>query len=98
EGVLARLLRGRIAVGDDHLREGRAIEDRAFLAVVLITKIIERQPLAAIEADDEAPFLPADAVAFNVKTRPRGLRDLERLDVVARLGYAIGGVIALLRR
>ena len=45
EGVLAGLLRGRVAVGHDHLRQRAAIEDRTLLAVVLVAEMIERQAL-----------------------------------------------------
>ena len=81
EGVLAPLRRAGVAVGDDHLGERGAVEDRAVLAVVVVAEVVQRQPFAGVEADDEAPVLPAHLVAVDLEARPLGLRDLERLDV-----------------
>jgi hypothetical protein len=59
---------------------------------------MERQPLAGVEADDEAPFLPAHLVAVDLEARPLRLGDLQRLDVGAEIGTRVGGVVPLLRR
>ncbi len=96
EGVLAGLLRGRVAVGNHHLREGGAIEHRAILALVLIAEMVQRQSLAGIEANDKTPLLPLYLVAVHREAGAFRLIDLQRLDVLAEVCDAVRGVIALL--
>ena len=93
EGVLAVLRRGRVAVGHDHLRERGAIENRALLAAIVVPQVVQRQPFAGVEADDEAPVLPLHPIAIDREARPLGLRDVERLDVGALVRHAVGGVV-----
>src|SRR5262249_25901483 len=98
EGILAPLLRRRVAVGYNHLGQGDAIEDGTLAAVVLVTKVVEHEAFAGVETDDEAPLLPFHAVAIDFEAGPLRLVDLKRLDVIARLGDPVGGIVSLLRR
>ena len=95
EGVLAPLRRRRIAVGNDHLGQRGAIENGALLALIVVAQIVQRQSFTGIEADDEVPVLPANAVAVHTEARPFRLRDVERLDVLAEVLYPVSGIVAL---
>ncbi len=97
EGVLAALGGAGVAVGNDHLGERGAVEDGAFAAVVVVAEVVQRQSLAGVEADDEAPLLPGDLIAVDLEARSLGLDDLQRLDVLARCGNPVGGVVRLAR-
>src|SRR5204863_7982723 len=83
ERVFPHLRRAGIAIGDDHLGERRPVQDRPLLAAVAVAEMVQRQPLAGIEADDEAPLLPANLAPLNLETRSGRLLDLQRLDVAA---------------
>ena len=45
--------RGRIAVGHDHLRDGRPVDHRPPPALVIEADLVQRQPLAGIETDPQ---------------------------------------------
>src|SRR5262245_23684343 len=79
EGVLAYLRRARVAVGYHHCRQGSAIENGSIPSAVGIANVVDRQPLAGVEADDQAPVLPFHLVAVDLEARPLGLGDLEWL-------------------
>ena len=59
---------------------------------------MQNQSLARIEADAEAPFLPANLVALDDEARAGRLHDLQRLDVVAESGAIACRVVAVLHR
>ena len=63
-----------IRVGNDHLGDRRAVEDRTDRAVVLVADVVEDEPLAAVEADAQVPLLPAHRVALDREARPSGWR------------------------
>ena len=98
ECVLSPLGRAGITVGDHHLGKRGSVEDRPLAVLVMIAQVMQRQAFPRIEADDEAPLLPANLVALHLEARPLRLVDLERLDVVAQAADPIGGVIGLARR
>src|SRR5207248_793590 len=54
-----------------------------------------RQAFAGIEADDEAPLLPAHLIAIHSEAGPFRLRDVDGLDVLALVVDAVGGVVAI---
>src|SRR5262249_58955157 len=83
EGVLAGLLRGRVAVGDHHLGEGRPVEHRAIPAAVAVAEVVQGQPLAGVEPDDPAPVLPPNLVAVHRETGAPRLRACQRTAVLA---------------
>ena len=98
EGVLAALRLSWVAIGHHHLRQRRPIEDGAVFVAIAVAEVVERQPLAGIEPDHELPILPSDLIALDGKARALRLGDLQRLDVAALVGDAIGGVVARARR
>ena len=82
----------RVAVGDDHLGEREPVRDRPRAAAVVVADRVQDHALAVVEADAQRPLLPAHAVAVERERDALGLRDLERLEVVAQLaGRARGG-------
>ena len=97
EGVLARLLRSGIAVGNDHLGERTAVEHRAHPAAVGVGERVEREAFPGIEPNDEVPFLPAHAIALHREARSFGLHDFKRFRGGAKICDAIGRVVGLLR-
>ena len=86
EGVLPVVARARIAVRHDHLRERRAVQDRAQPAAVVVGDLVEHEAFARREADVHPPALPRQHAAVEREARAFGLRDLERRDVVAQRG------------
>ena len=51
EGVLEVVSGARVAVGDDHLRERRAVKDRPAPVAVAVCDLVEDEALARGEAD-----------------------------------------------
>ena len=58
------------------------MEHRPQPAVILVADRMEDQSLARVEADAEAPFLPAHFITLDREARTVRLHDLERLHVV----------------
>ena len=83
---------GRVAVGDDHLREREAVGDRA----AVVADRVQDHPLAVVEADAQRPLLPVQRVAVEREGDALGLDDLERLEVLAQplAGHEVGDVLA----
>jgi hypothetical protein len=67
-GVLPAVGGGRIAVGDDHLGHGGAVEDGTDPAALLPADGVQHQPLAGGEADAQPPVLPADERAVDPRS------------------------------
>ncbi len=84
EGVAAERARGWIAVGHDHFGERGAVHDGAQTALVLIADVVEDQAFADIEADAQAPFLPAHLVALDGEAWAFRLGYLQGLHVAAQ--------------
>jgi hypothetical protein len=70
------------------------VDDRPHAAPVLVADLVEGQALLGVEADPQAPLLPAHLVAVDREARALGLRDLDGLDVVAQAGEAGHVVLA----
>src|SRR5215210_2559206 len=83
ESVLAPLSRARVAVGDDHLREGSPVEDGPHAPSILVADRVEDETFARGEAYSEAPLLPADLVPVYLEAWAVGLGDLQRLEAGA---------------
>ena len=93
ERVLPPVHRARVPVGHDHLAHRRPIEHgpddarcrcRPVSGVgIVVCDGVQHQALVGIEADTERPPLPAHEVPVDVEARAVGLRDLDRLQVVA---------------
>ena len=98
EVVLPRPHGGGVAVGDDHLRDRRPVEDHPRLVAVGEGDVVEDEALAHVEADVEGPLLPLDVVAVgDGEARALGLGDLDRLLARAQRARELGvGVVAVL--
>ena len=95
EHVLAVVGGRRVAVGDEHLSEGSAVEDRPLLTLVVVADGVEHHPFARVEADAEAPLLPGDAVPLDLEAGALGLRYVKRFQVLSHAlreaGVVVGG-------
>ena len=108
EDVLDAVRRRRVAVGNEHFRQRRPVDDRAAPPLVEVSDLVQHQPFARREADPERPFLPAHGVAVDGEAPPVGLGDLDRAqvvpepvegrDVVRVGGQQRRGVVSRLRR
>ena len=104
EDQLAVVGRARVAVGDEHLGQARAVDDRA----AGVVDLVQDQALARGEADPQVPLLPFEVVVLDGEAGALVLDDVERLDVgsgavgevgdVVRVGDRGGGVVAGLLR
>ena len=95
EVVLPEPDRRGVGVGDDHLGDGRPVDHGA----PADGDLVQREALAAVEADPELPVGPGDLVAVDGEARPLGLGDLDRLEVGAgRGGVRCGVPLAALGR
>src|SRR5271165_1534065 len=83
EDVLAALRGVRVAVGDEHLRQRGAVEDRPERATVLVPEQVQDQPFARGEADPESPLLPAHLVPVHGEAGAFRLGDAEWFHVLA---------------
>src|SRR5439155_3312432 len=96
-----------VAIGDEHLGQCGPIEDRPLCTSVVVADGVEDHAFAGVEADTEAPFLPADLVPGDLKAGALRLHDLERCQILAhsfrevghvlRIRDPVGRVVALLR-
>ena len=59
---------------------------------------MQHQPLAGIEADAEAPFLPAHLVALDDEARAGRLDDFQRFHVIAEDAAIASGIVAVEHR
>src|SRR5258708_9972880 len=92
EGILAVVRPARVSVGHDHLGEPHAAKQGA----AIISNMVEDQPLARREADEELPLLPVHTVAILYrKASALGLRDLEGFEVGAQRPHVLWQVIGL---
>ena len=93
EDVLAVLGGPGVAVGDEHLRQGGPVDDRAQDVSVLVADGVQHQALARCEADPEAPLLPPHLVAVDIEAGAIRLDDLELAEVRARAPRHVGHVV-----
>ena len=98
EGVLPPVHRPGVAVGHHHLVDGRAVQDRADTAPVVVADGVQDQALVLLHRDAERPLLPAHEVALDGEARSLGLADLERLQVCAQRSDVVGEVARVLGR
>src|SRR5262249_43606455 len=75
EGILAPVRRTWIAVGNDHLGERGAVENRAQASLVLVGDRVKHETLTRCEADAQAPLLPSHLVAPQLEARAVALHD-----------------------
>ena len=87
-----------VAVGHDHLVDGRAVQDRADAAPVVVAEGVQDQALVLLHRDAERPLLPAHEVALDGEARSLALADLERLQVCAQRSDVVGEVARVLGR
>ena len=83
EGVFALMRVFWVAVGDDHLGEGEAVEDGAdfVLGLVEVGNVVEHDAFAVIEANVYGPILPLDDTVLHRKGHTLGLRDVDGFEV-----------------
>ena len=104
EHQLAVVHRARVAVGDEHLAQARAVDD----APSRVADAVQDQAFSRREADPQVPLLPPQVVAVDGEARALVLGDVERLNVrtrpggevrdVLRVGDLRRGVVGLLLR
>ncbi len=85
----------RIRVGDDHLGDRGSVQDRSHATVFLVADAMEDQSLACVEADAEAPALPANLVSVDLEARTFGLGDLDRPQVGPQVRLKRGAELAV---
>src|SRR5687767_12517492 len=83
----------RIAVRNDHLGQGGSVHDGPVAALVVVTKVMQGQPLARVEAHDQAPVLPAHLVTIDLEAGPLRLRNLQGFDVAALFSDPFGAIV-----
>ena len=76
-----------IAVGNDHLCEGQAVEDAALAAVVIVRDVVQYDAFSIVEADVKFPILPFYDSTINFEGDAFWLRDVDRLEVVAKAPF-----------
>ena len=87
EGALPEVRRVGVAVGHDHLRERRAVDDRPDGRRRSSHSIVCRtRPSRGVERPAEPPVLPADLVAVDGEARPVRLGDLDAGAGPSRIG------------
>ncbi|MNI44590.1 hypothetical protein D3C73_989710 [compost metagenome] len=74
-----------IRIGNAHVGDTGAIEDRAHDVAVLVAQLVQYQAFARCEADAELPVLPTHVPVIDGEAHALGLRDVQRLEPVARL-------------
>ncbi|MNC27320.1 hypothetical protein D3C75_754890 [compost metagenome] len=74
-----------IRIGNAHVGDTGAIEDRAHDVAVLVAQLVQNQTLTRREADAELPVLPVHFPVIDGEAHALGLRDVQRLEPVARL-------------
>src|SRR5215472_1205872 len=84
EDVLAIVRRPDVAVGDEHLSERSAVDDRPQAVTVLVADRVQHKALARREADAKAPLLPAHLVAVDPEAGALWLKDLDQLLISPR--------------
>src|ERR1700689_2052520 len=92
EGVAPALERPRIGVRDKQLGHRGTPDDRPYRALILVSHGVHDKALAGVEAQPQAPALPANLPAPDLEPRALGLDDLERPQIVAQRSDAIGGI------
>ena len=87
--ILAEMPALRHAVGHHHLGDGGSGHDRP----AVIGDVVQGQPLAGVEADHAAPFIPADFAVLEHEAGPFRLDDVQRLqggaEILAELRLVI---------
>ena len=97
EGVFAVVRMFRVAVRDDHLSKGEAVEDTPFGAVIVVGDVVEHDAFAVVEADVDLPILPFDDAVLDGERDAFGLGDVDGFEVfaVAARGLDRGGMIVV---
>ena len=93
KGVLPEMHRRRVAVGNHHVRERGAMQDRSVDISIAVADIVENQTVDRMGRDANLPLLPADRVAIDCEARSLGLGDLEWLEILANLFHLIGCIV-----
>ena len=91
EDVLAGVRRMRRAIGHRHLGDRGAVADRT----PGVGDVVQRQPLAGVEADHHRPVVPVDPPPRHREGDAVRLGDVDRLEVVARGLVRVGRVVAV---
>ncbi len=82
EVVLPRTHRRRIAVGHNHLRDRRAVDDRTHPTAVGEADLMQDETFAGVETDSQTPLLPLDEVSGDGEARTLRLGDGDGFCVV----------------
>lgn len=86
-----------ISIGNHHFRQRQPIEYRPNSSLIIISDIVQHNPLLIIESHMNVPVLPADGPALDLKRHAFRLCDIDRLDIrpVAGLGLDTGWVVVI---
>ena len=85
EVVLPAPVRGRVAVGDHHFADRRAVDQGAPASIVGVMELLEHQSFAGVEAHTQVPPGPGQVIALQGEARALRLRDLDWLQVSSKL-------------
>src|SRR3546814_18509225 len=72
---------GKVRIIDHHLGDGRAMDDRALFAFVLLRDLMDGEAFTAVETDGEIPVLPAHLAAISVEAHALRLGDVDWLNM-----------------
>src|SRR5690349_5622934 len=85
-----------VAIGHDHLREGRPAQDGTCAPLILVADVVDDEALSGRKAKPETPLLPRDLMPVHAKTRPFRLGDLDRFEVTSQRANRVLCIVAVL--